>query len=107
MTLTLKEAQKKVDDWIGQFEQGYWPPLAMFASLVEEVGELGKEINSFEGYKRKRGDSPNNLDIEVGDIIFSLVCIANHFKLDLEDAFNKTLNKYSDRDSKRWTPKTK
>ena len=107
MTLTFREAQEKVDDWIGQFEEGYWPPLAMFASLVEEVGELGKEINSLEGHKRKRGDSHSSLDIELGDIIFSLICIANHFKVDLEDAFHKTLNKYSDRDTTRWTLKEK
>jgi NTP pyrophosphatase (non-canonical NTP hydrolase) len=107
MSLTLKESQKKVDEWIQQFEEGYWPPLSMFASLVEEVGELGREINDLEGYKRKRKSSATALEVEVGDIIFSLICIANYYKIDLERAFWKTLGKYSKRDAQRWTPKSR
>jgi len=103
--LTLKEAQKKVDNWIKQFEEGYWPPLAMFASLVEEIGELGREINNIQGYKKKKSQSSVNVELELGDIIFSLICIANYFKIDLENSFLKTVTKYSNRDSKRWTRK--
>ena len=101
--LTLKDAQEKVDNWIKQFEEGYWPPLAMFASLAEEVGELGREINNIEGYKKKKSQSTVRIDSELGDIIFSLICIANSFEVDLEDSFLKTITKYSNRDSKRWT----
>ena len=103
--LTLKEAQRKVDNWIKQFEEGYWPPLAMFASLVEEIGELGREINNIQGYKKKKQMSDSALELELGDIIFSLICLANYFKIDLEKAFIKTTDKYSTRDSTRWTPK--
>jgi len=46
--LSLSEIQKTIDKWISQFEEGYWPPLSMFASVVEEVGQLGREINSLE-----------------------------------------------------------
>ncbi|MEM3442935.1 MAG: nucleotide pyrophosphohydrolase [Candidatus Bathyarchaeia archaeon] len=105
MSLTLKESQKRVDKWIQQFEEGYWPPLAMFASLVEEVGELGREINNIERYKIKRETQTSALDVEVGDVLFSLICIANYFKIDMEDAFLKTLEKYTKRDTHRWTPK--
>ena len=51
--LTLRQAQKIVDDWINQFEEGCWPPLSMLASLVEEVGELAREINAREKIKKK------------------------------------------------------
>ena len=105
LSLTVKECQKKVDEWIQQFEEGYWPPLAMFASLVEEVGELGREINNIERYKTKRETSTPELDIEIGDVLFSLICIANYFEIDMENAFLKTLEKYSKRDAKRWTHK--
>jgi len=104
-SLTLKELQRKVDEWIQQFEEGYWPPLAMFASLVEEVGELGREINNIERYKIKRESSTSALDIEIGDVLFSLICIANYFKVDIESALLRTLEKYTKRDSQRWTPK--
>lgn len=104
--LTFKEAQGKVDIWIKQFGAGYWPPLSMFASLVEEVGELGREINNIEGCKRKKSRI-KNVDLELADIFFSLICIANYFEVDLENAFLRTLGKYSRRDSTRWTPRVK
>jgi NTP pyrophosphatase (non-canonical NTP hydrolase) len=57
--LTIKQAQKIVDEWINQFEEGYWPPLSMLASLVEEVGELAREINTREKNKKeKRKQNP-------------------------------------------------
>ena len=50
----VKELQEKVNAWINQFEEGYWPPLSMFAAMVEEVGEVGREINYLEGFKPKK-----------------------------------------------------
>jgi NTP pyrophosphatase (non-canonical NTP hydrolase) len=102
----MREAQMKVDRWIDQFEEGYWPPLSMFASLVEEVGELAREINNLEGLKRKRSQSRNDMGVEVGDILFSLICITNHYKIDIDTAFHNTMAKYSKRDEKRWTRKS-
>ena len=104
--LTLKQAQKIVDDWIGQFEEGYWPPLSMLASLVEEVGELAREINYREKIKKKKPSEPEgDLGLEMADILFSLICLANHYKIDLESKFRDVMRKYSSRDFNRWTPK--
>lgn len=38
----LKDIQKAVDEWISQFEEGYWPPLSMLAAVVEETGGVGQ-----------------------------------------------------------------
>ncbi|MEX0935426.1 MAG: nucleotide pyrophosphohydrolase, partial [Gemmatimonadota bacterium] len=43
--MELREAQERVDVWISQFEEGYWPPLVNLARLTEEVGELARELN--------------------------------------------------------------
>ena len=98
-------AQKLVDDYINQFEEGYWPPLAMFASLVEEVGELAKEINHLEQVKTKKATDRTDLGMELGDIMFSLICIANYYHIDLDDALIQVVDKYNTRDSNRWTMK--
>ena len=37
---SLLELQNKVDAYINQFEEGYFPPFEMLARLSEEVGEL-------------------------------------------------------------------
>ena len=104
--LTIKQTQKIVDEWINQFEEGYWPPLSMLASLIEEVGELAREINHKEKIKRKKEtESRGNIGLELADIYFSLICLANHYDVDLEKKFNEVMNKYSNRDKNRWTKK--
>jgi NTP pyrophosphatase (non-canonical NTP hydrolase) len=103
----LNRVQRSVDDWINQFEEGYWPPLSMLAAVTEEIGELAREINDREGYKKKRVSNTDSLENELGDAIYSLVCIANYYHIDLDKAFNATLEKYTKRDMNRWTQKIK
>ena len=101
--LTLGDAQRAVDDWIGQFREGYWPPLANLARLTEEVGELARELNHRYGPKRKRDDEPPaDLAMELGDVLFVLIAIANEQDIDLDAAFRRVLEKYAARDSARW-----
>ena len=102
---SLKSIQKAVNDWISKFEEGYWPPLSMLAALVEETGELARELNDKEGYKKKRTQNDANLSLEIGDLLFSLVCIANYYHIDLDAAFKAVLEKYTKRDKNRWTKK--
>jgi len=102
----LKDAQAMVDEWIGRFEEGYWPPLANLARLTEEVGELARELNDRYGPKRKKpGEPAGDISLELGDCLFVLICMANSLRIDLEDAFARTLAKYQERDADRWTPR--
>lgn len=102
--MTIAEAQQAVDAWIGQFEEGYWPPLSNLARLVEEVGELSRELNHRYGHKPKKPDEPEqDIGIELADILFVLIAIANEQKIDLDEAFGRVLDKYRTRDSDRWT----
>lgn len=104
--MEIKEAQERVDAWISQFEEGYWPPLANLARLVEEVGELAREINHRFGTKPKRADEPDqDLAIEMADVLFVLLCMANEQGIDLEDALERVLEKYRTRDGDRWERK--
>ena len=104
--ISLRETQKIVDDWINQFEEGYWPPLSMLASIVEEVGELAREINNLEKIKKKKSNEPEtDIGLEMADVLFSLICLANHYEIDLEEYFRKVMNKYDTRDETRWTLK--
>jgi NTP pyrophosphatase (non-canonical NTP hydrolase) len=108
--LTFKTAQKKVDDWITSFEEGYWTPLSMLASITEELGELAREVNAHEGFKPKKKERSGeeikeNIGYELGDLMFSIICVANYFRIDLEDYLLKVIKKYDERDSERWTKK--
>ena len=104
--MELSEAQARVDAWIGQFEEGYWPPLANLARLTEEVGELARLLNHRFGPKTKKpGEADQDLAEELADILFVLLVIANEQRVDLGAALERVLEKYRVRDSGRWTPK--
>ncbi len=104
--MELKEAQERVDAWISQFEEGYWPPLVNLARLVEEVGELARELNHRYGAKTKKSGEPEqDLALEMADVLFVLLALANEQGIDLDEALQRTLEKYRVRDSHRWVRK--
>ncbi|MHA1913956.1 MAG: nucleotide pyrophosphohydrolase [Promethearchaeota archaeon] len=99
---SLKEIQKRVNTWIGE-HGGYWSPLSMVCAIMEELGEVAREINSREGFKPKKDDvNISNLGGELADLIFSITCLANHYHINLSKEFENTLLKYSERDSNRF-----
>lgn len=102
--LTIKEMQAEVDQYISQFKEGYFSPLALMARLTEESGELAREINHHFGEKPKRDDEEDNsIAMELADCMFILVCFANSLDIDLEDAFYQMMHKFNTRDANRWT----
>lgn len=97
-----------MDRWIGQFDAGYFPPLANVARLAEEVGELAREVNHQAGPKRKKAEEPEgSVAAELGDILFVVLCLANEQRIDLDDAFRRTMEKITVRDADRWTRKAR
>ncbi len=103
--MELREAQRRVDEWISRFEEGYWPPLVNLARLTEEVGELARELNHRYGPKKKKADEPSaDLALELADVLFVLLVLANEQGIDLDEALERTLEKYRIRDSGRWAP---
>ncbi|HZI20975.1 MAG TPA: nucleotide pyrophosphohydrolase [Gemmatimonadales bacterium] len=104
--MSLRDAQQTVDAWIGQYKEGYFPPLSNLARLTEEVGELAREINHRFGEKRKKpGEPEGSMAMELADILFVVICIANSQDIDLDAAFAAMMRKVSARDADRWTRK--
>ncbi len=103
---TTKEIEQKVDQYISQFKEGYFPPLALIARLAEEVGELSREVNHLYGVKPKKPtEVEKTIEEEIGDIVFVLACLTNSLNLDLSSAFQTTMTKFETRDKDRWTRK--
>lgn len=50
----MQTMQQEVDQYIGQFKEGYFSPLSMLARMTEEVGELAREVNHSYGEKPKK-----------------------------------------------------
>lgn len=105
--MTLGELQQAVDEWMSQFEAGYWPPLANLARLAEEVGELSREINHHYGPKKKKAsENDGSIADELGDILFTVVTIANSLDIDLDQVADRAVAKVVERDTSRWKKKS-
>lgn len=72
----------------------------MMARLTEETGELAREINHRFGPKKKKAEEDvNEVGDEMADILVTLCCIANSLKIDLDESFNRVLDKLYARDT--------
>ena len=101
--MSLIKAQDKVDDWVRQHELGYFNPFEILARLAEENGELAREISNKYGSKKKKSSEENKrIKDELGDFLFTLICMANSEEVDLGKALEETIRKYNKRDSERW-----
>ncbi len=104
--MSLTECQHRVDAWISRFEEGYFHPLTNIARLTEEVGELAREVNHRFGQKTKKAEEADgDMAMEMADILFVLICMANREKIDLQEAFDRMMAKVDSRDTSRWTLK--
>ena len=101
---TLEEIQQEVDQYISQYQEGYFSPLAMMARMTEEVGELAREINHYYGEKpKKKDEDAKTVEEELGDVFFIVLCFANSLGIDLQEAFDRIMHKFNTRDKDRWT----
>ena len=104
--MSLKSIQEQVDGFTRQFKPQYWKPHEILARLTEETGELAREINHLFGPKPKKStEDTKEIGDELSDILFTLVCLANSQGIDLEESFQKMMEKYNKRDSDRFNKK--
>lgn len=98
--------QKQVDQWVNLHKIEYFKPLEILARLMEEVGELARELNHRFGPKKKK-DSEDKKEIgdEIGDVIFTLICLANSQDIDLDESFKRVMDKCYGRDKDRYEKK--
>ncbi len=102
----FKEAQKELDDWAQGLAEPYWPALSQLAALSEEVGEVARLLNHIYGSKPKKPEeAKQELGGEVMDVIFAAMCIANKHGIDLDEEFQKKMDKCKGRDKDRFLKK--
>ena len=100
--MTLDEVQQKVDEWIKTYGVRYFNELTNLAILTEEIGELARIMSRTYGEQSfKETDKENQLDNEIADILWVLVCIANQTGVNITDAFERNLEKKTNRDKYR------
>lgn len=99
--MTIKEAQEKVDEWIRTIGVRYFSELTNMACLTEEVGELARVIARKYGDQSFKKGENSNLEEEMADVLWVLICLANQTEVDLTEALQKSFDKKTKRDKDR------
>jgi NTP pyrophosphatase (non-canonical NTP hydrolase) len=100
--MDIKNAQIVVDNWIKTHGVRYFNELTNMAQLTEEVGEVARIIARRYGEQsEKESDKDKDLGEELADVLFVVVCLANQTGVDLQEAFNKRMDKKAKRDHDR------
>jgi len=102
--LELKELQKNVDEFITEVG-GYWEDFIILARMIEELGEIAHVLQRLKGFRPKEDSHINfeeELELEIGDLLFVLISLANKRNIDLEEVLIKVIEKYRQRDLPKW-----
>jgi NTP pyrophosphatase (non-canonical NTP hydrolase) len=100
--MTIEEAQTQVDEWIKKYGVRYFNELTNMAILTEEVGEVARIVARKYGEQSfKESDKDKNLADEMADVLWVLICLANQTGVNLTEAFEKNIQKKTNRDSNR------
>ena len=99
--ITIREAQKMVDDWIKTYGVRYFSELTNMAVLTEEVGELARIMARKYGDQSFKESEKHDLGDEMADVLWVLMCLANQTGIDLTEALKKNIEKKTSRDKTR------
>lgn len=99
--ITIREAQKMVDDWIKTYGVRYFSELTNMAVLTEEVGELARIMARKYGDQSFKEGEKHDLGDEMADVLWVLMCLANQTGIDLTEALKKNIEKKTSRDKTR------
>lgn len=100
--MTIEQAQARVDEWITTVGVRYFSELTNMAILTEEVGELARLMaRKYGDQSFKESDKHAELGDEMADVLWVLICLANQTGVNLTEAFEKNMQKKTQRDSDR------
>lgn len=75
-------------------------PMPVYSRLIDiqsEIGELSKEYLKATKYGTRDFETTQDFILEFGDVLYSLLCLANETNIDSEGALDLILEKYKKR----------
>ena len=99
--MKLEEAQHQVDCWITKYGVRNCSELTNMAVLTEEVGELARVMSRKYGDQSFKEGEKDNIEDEIADVLWVLLCIANQTGVNVTEAFARNLEKKTQRDNTR------
>jgi len=100
--LTIQEAQlvswkifRKINDKHGADSGKAGSPLAIISDLIKETGEISNAVNNLK--RAEPGEEPKTketLTRELNKLLFSVLILAEHYGINLEESFLEHVNDY-------------
>ena len=102
VSLTLRDAQhlcwktfRKINDKLDAERGKGWTPFVMVTDLLEEAGEVAAVVKGLEGFKPpEKPKTKEMLATELSDMLYMVFVLAEHYGIELEEAFLQTVNDY-------------
>jgi NTP pyrophosphatase (non-canonical NTP hydrolase) len=102
LSLTLRDAQhlcwktfRKINDKLDLERGKVWTPFVMVANLLEEAGEVAAVVKGMEGFNPpEKPKTKEMLSTELSDLLYTVFVLAEHYGIELEEAFLQTVNNY-------------
>ena len=94
--MTMMEMQKKVARFVAENHLETSVETRLL-DLVSEIGELSKVLLKGTSYGKEKLAVSDQWKEEFGDVLFSLICIANSTGIQMQDALETVLAKYNRR----------
>lgn len=92
----MREEQKKAAEFARVHGMNL-DPQVRFLDLASEVGELSKELLKSSDYGRVPPALTEEMEWELGDSVFSLLCLCEALSVDAQKALGAALAKYEKR----------
>jgi NTP pyrophosphatase (non-canonical NTP hydrolase) len=93
--------QRRVDEWITTIGVRYFSPLTNMAILAEETGEVARIMARRYGDQSFKDGDKDDLADELADLLWVVAAIANQSGVNLEEAFQRNIEKKTARDKDR------
>jgi len=105
MSLTLSDAQKlsaktfrEINEKLDVIRGKGWNPFVIVTDILEEAGEVASIVKGLEGYKPpEKPKTKEMLVTELSDLLYGMFVLAEHYNLNLEESFVKTVKGYRQR----------
>lgn len=93
--MSLREQQERVSGFLENNDMQA-PPEFRIMDFISEAGEVVKDAVKTADY----GESRDNLGVkedEIGDVLFSILAVADSLDIDAGEAFESAMKKYEER----------
>ena len=92
----MQDIQEKVQKFCDEHNLNI-SPQSRLIDTVSELGEVAKELLVGSDYGKKSFQHNEKIELEIGDVVFSIIALSNSLDINIEDALQKVLKKYEQR----------